>query len=509
MRNAQYAVSMVQDVSAPEDLIVLERLVGAQYAGLGDEPTHAPLSLVEKSNLRMADGRAGTTIRISLGEFFVAITIGKLAALLSSFQPNEQLLLELTILNGVEGAAWQGASWAALAYRSRLSRFLVDLDSANSPFSEEDRTRLQHRLVAAAFFAKAFDTVASKYLANAEKQGATPFDKVYGYHGAGMAQIALGDERTGYGYLREAALYVEWDRNLPYAFSLVSIDRATNQNFLAVEDEAPIPSIEQGMLRTFGTILNLYSTKEGRQIYEDINEDFLRVMHTIARPDIAIRHGIKQVSILDEKWPEEDRSRLQSFFVREICAFLTDLFHGISFQWQDGAWVRRSGHADEFLPAIVQLQEADQYDDLYSKSHPEEDRAVTLENAVLSRVLSECQSGGDQSACVVARMTIPADFVPIHDWVQHHQGGKAQPSRAFLKAIWSYWFGLGLEGKKPVENASFIYSPEDIFSSLSLSSAKSFLKDGDTRLESRERMILELMVETREFLHGFFRSEER
>ena len=509
MRSAQYAVSIAQDMGADGDLTVLERLIGTEYAGLSEEPTHAPRNLVKVSNLRLGDDRAGSTVRMSLGEFFVAVTIGKLATLLPSFQPPEQLLLRLAILNGVEGAAWQGASWAPLAFRSRLSRFLVDLESPESPFSETDIIRLQHRLVSATFFARAFETAAEKYLAHAEKPRATNFDKLYGYHGAAMSYLALGDEETGYGYLREAALNVEWNDNLPYAFSLVSIDRATNQNFLAAEDKDPVPSIEQGMLGAFGTILHLYSTQRGRQTYEDMNEDFLRVMHTIGRPDIAIRHGIKQVKILDENWLEDDRNRLQSFFVREICASLTDLFYGISFEWRDGAWVLRSGQQDEFLPTFVQLLEPGRYDDLYSKSHPEEDRAVTLENAVHSRALSRCENDDDQSACMVAKAMTPSEFVSIDDWVEHHQNGKAGPSRAFLKAIWAYWFGLGLEGKGPWENESFVYSPEDIFPSLSLSSAKRLLKDGDKEVESKEKRILELMIETREFLDQRFRRAKR
>ena len=228
MRNAQYAVSMIQDISTPGDLTVLERLIGARYAGLGAEPTQAPHNLVKASNLELGSDRVGSTIRISLGEFFIAVTLSKLATLLPSFQPTEQLLLRLAILNGVEGAAWQGASWAALAYRSRISRFLVDLDGPESPFSETDRVRLQHRIVAAAFFARAFATAAAKYLANAEKPGATAFDKLYGYHGAAMSYIALGDEKTGYEYLREAALSVDWNADLPYAFSS-DFNRPSNQ----------------------------------------------------------------------------------------------------------------------------------------------------------------------------------------------------------------------------------------------------------------------------------------
>ena len=263
------------------------------------------------------------------------------------------------------------------------------------------------------------------------------------------------------------------------------------------------------MLGAFGTILHLYSTQRGRQVYEDMNEDFLRVMHTIGRPDIAIRHGIKQVKILDENWPEEDRSRLQSFMVREICAFLVDLFYGISFEWRDGAWVLRSGQQDAFLPTMVQLIEPDRYDDLYSKSHPEEDRAVTLENAVHSGALSRCQNENNQSACLMAKAKVPREFVSIHDWVEQHQSGKRQPSRAFLKAIWAYWFGLGLEGKEPGENEDFVYSPNDVFPTLGLSAAKSLLRDGDQEVEDRERGILELMIETREFLHQRFRGPNR
>ena len=504
MRNAQYTVSLVRDETASSTLRVLERLIGARYAGLSAIPSDAPQHLLTSSELGLAEGRAGSTIRMSLGEFFVAVAIGKLSVLLPSLPLDEQPLLELAILNGVDGAAWQGASWAALAYRSRLSSFLQVLDSPGSVFSEADRTRLQHRVVAAAFFARAFAAAAARYLAFAERPEATSSDKVYGYHGAGLSYIALGDEKMGYGYLQDAAVHLDWDRNLPYAFSLVSLDRATMRSFLAAEAEAAVPEIEEGMLRTFATILNLYSTNQGRQLFEDMNEDFLRVLYTMVRPDIAIRHSIKQVQILDNDWPEADRRRLQSFFVREICAFLNDLFYEISFDWRDGEWERTSGGAEEFLPTMVQLQMPERFDDLYSKAHPEEDRAVTLENAVVSRDLLKCQAGNDQPACVAFEASIPSGFESIDVWVEHHQGAKLQPSRAFLKAIWSYWFGLALEGKLPSDVEGFVYSPEDVFPSLSLQSARRFLTDSRRKTESRELEILKLMIESREFLHTRF-----
>ena len=509
MRDAQYAVSLVRDESAPAQVIVLERLIGTQYAGLLEVFTVAPPDLVTISKLRLDDARVGSTTRISLGEFFIAVAIAKMSALLPSLPPNEQPLLEIAILNGVEGTTWLGASWATLAYRSRLSSFLRRIDSNDSIFTEADKARLRYRLVAGSFFARAFETVAAMYLATANRPEATAADKVYGYHGAGISFIGLGDEGKGFEHLRKAARSVDWERNLPYAFSLVSIDRATTKNFLAAKGDAPAPAIEQGMLRAFGAILNLYSTEEGRQLYENMNEDFLRVMHTITRPDIAIRHGIEQMAILDNNWPDEDRDRLQSFFIGEICAFLTDLFYEISFEWRSGKWERRKGQQDAFLPTMRQLRLPSRYDDLYSKSHPEEDRAVTLENAILSRAVAICKNTNDQAVCAEAATGIPTGFISIEDWVGHHQGANFQVSRAYLKAIWSYWFALPLEGKKPREDKSFIYFPADIFPTLSLESARNLLNDIGKGEVSREWEILKLMIEIREFLQTRFPPTNR
>ena len=275
MRSAQYAVSLVRGVDRSNRPIVLEWLVGGRYRDIKDRPAHAPAELVEKSGLQLAAGRDGSSTRVSMGEFFIAVALSKLSTLLPSLPAEEQLLLELVILNGVDGAAWQGASWAAVAYRSRLSSLIRRISLPDYGFTRADVTRLKRRFVMAGFFARAFETVVTEYAATAGNPEVTSFDKVYGYHGAGMSYLGLGEEGVGIEYLRRAADYMAWEANFPYAFSLVSLDRATNMNFLTPAGMDPNPDIEGGMLNTLGNIMSLASTEEGLESYERLNYDFL------------------------------------------------------------------------------------------------------------------------------------------------------------------------------------------------------------------------------------------
>ena len=222
------------------------------------------------------------------------------------------------------------------------------------------------------------------------------------------------------------------------------------------------------------------------------------------RPDIAIRHSVLQVKLLDDEWPKTFRQRLRSYFVREVCAFLNDLFYQVSFKWNDGEWVLRQGHEDEFLPTFNQFLLPERYGDPhsnpYSKLHPEEDRAVTLEHAKHSRSLWLCKQDNDNAECAELHRIGATDFVPIHSWVTKHEASEGQLSRAFLKALWSFWFGLALQGKQPVNTDAFKYEPEDIFPSLTLESAKGILQDEKLTEMTREHELLKVMIEAREFL---------
>ena len=505
--DAEYAVAVVRkDGQVAGELKVLEWLKGGEYLGIGEVPTDVPLELLERSGLSLSHTRIGSSSRITLRQFYVALAMGKLAVLLNAFPSDERFLMELVIVNGLEASAWLGAPWAAVGYRSRLSSLLHRLEQSESVFTAEDMTYLNHRLVAGAFFARAFGSAADHYLATAEAADATSFDKLYGYFGAGMSYLGGGDQRAGWQHLLKAVMHLRRDVDHRHAYMLLSMFQSGRGDFSSDSGGAPDSVIEEKLLQAGGWISALPLTREGREFYETMNEDFYRMMHTIMRPDISIRHAMAQVRFLDEGWPEEDGVRLRAYFINQIHASLTDLFYKISFQWTDGAWARRAGQREAFLPTLNQLKFPARYDEPYSMAHPEEDRAVVIEHAELSLNVWKCEHADDAIACITAYALDVPGFVRIDEWVDMNRHAHPQPSRAFLKAAWAYWFGLVLEGKTRGREAGFAYYPLDVFPDVSLRQAEALLESDVGRAEAdQERSILRLMIRTRLFLEDRFR----
>ncbi|MEP3259962.1 MAG: hypothetical protein ABJN26_22595 [Stappiaceae bacterium] len=221
----------------------------------------------------------------------------------------------------------------------------------------------------------------------------------------------------------------------------------------------------------------------------EVERDFLRIMNTIGRPDIAARFLLGRISA----GQDAERERL---YLRLLAPFVSDLFSTISFQMSKSGWVRRAtqGYAvrldfvaahngdgqlvqpgEVVVPPIGHIP--------YSATSPEEDLATSL--AVF----------GPPST---AQQTAQAFL----DWAEQAvERFEPHPSLApMLKAIWIDWFSLAFEAlHQPGWTLSDVrYRSLSIGTELSIAHARALLVH-PAGTEDKRR-VLKMMIEIRELM---------
>lgn len=353
-----------------------------------------------------------------------------------------------------------------------------------SPDLQGEQTLLALKLPSIAFFARQFDEAAKAYK-DAPLPGDNRRGRTWKLWGIAISRFAAREN-------------VSTDLQ-----SLVdALDASTAQfarialrffEALPAEDAASLPGLSGWRARA-KTLANENALYPQERYQADL--DFVRIMETIARPDIA---GPFLMSRIGETRGQPFESR----YLYRLAPFVRDYCNLISFRIsRHGEWVRRSGAGydplldflDNFHPSGRLTKSGEVVRPSagrvpYPALNPEEDCAVIL-------VASGIANG------LLAPGKVPDMSAEFENWVRESIERKTPPPSLapYLKLLFVDWFASAFEVLKvrSLPASGYRYTPRNASPLASPNIARKLIDR--TAMPAGQRAILKLFLQTRTFL---------
>lgn len=327
----------------------------------------------------------------------------------------------------------------------------------NNSLLQNELLRLERRIPRTAFFARLFSTASDAYR-NAKFPAGDSHGKIWSAWGQAISIFASGGDsgplfRSVYDMLTpEHARFVWMFNNL---IKSLSDNERTRLGFNNDIDAA------------LAELLAIRPVVTDDKSWKILNQDFLRIIETIGRPDIAVRYLVTEAEQITD---DPDRQWRRDQILRWLGPFAHDLCYLISFEMSGSrSWKLRATNGydpmADFLDNVHPDGELVQAGEVivplegerpYSSVNPEEDCATVFVaygvKIYTANGLVEEVTPDEEKANIV---------LPFQTWVDNAQQRDNASIRPYLKLIWLEWFGQSFV---PMKNTSighneFIYRP--------------------------------------------------
>lgn len=374
--------------------------------------------------------------------------------------------------------------------------------TGDDPFLIGELRSIESRVPDAAFAARLFKDAATAYM-RAQVPIEDQNDRVSAAWGRAISLFAYGAPAT--------------DLAFDYVINLINSDTLHYAilfdlllSYLPADEAArlgDVTSWRKRLTETFGT----EPARLVRLPEPAPENNFLSLMVTIGRPDIASRFLIDRIYSV-KGTPRED------WYLRKLAAFINDYYYMISFQLSpESGWIRRKTEGynalldflDNFnlkrrLVSRGEVVVSDGSYIPYSALTPEEDRATTL---VVYGIFSDhTLLQPDKETIQRLDMDDAVIISGFEEWV-HRAMSRIDPAPSivpYLKLIFHEWFFQAFESLKNPSidaskfryntiNASFLTTPDRVKNLLQHPAATSHHKN-----------LIELFLQTRMFLEEMY-----
>ena len=316
--------------------------------------------------------------------------------------------------------------------QAELSILKTAADAPLSPLLKEEQSRVSLKVPSTAFFARQFDEASKSYSELVLPEG-DQGGHVWKLWGVAISRFGAGRDATAD---FEGFLEALDQTGRPFAEIAVRFF-----DWLPAADKEAFPDISAWREKAAAVAGTL--TPDPRAAYR-VDLDFVRIMETIARPDVA---GPFLMSRIEATRGEP----LETGYLRRLAAFVRDYCYIISFRISPyGAWIRRAGAGydpmidflDSFHPSGRLTNSGEVVRPSpgkvpYPAINPEEDCAVIL---VASGIAEHVTIPG-------LTPRISADF---ENWVRQAFEREAPPPSLapYLKLLVLDWFAFAFETLK-------------------------------------------------------------
>ena len=511
VRDSQYR--FVRDTLNPVkhlcDAQICHSLVGRAIHGLGPDYTPVDEAWIKASGYIPSD-TVGSALTMPIAGYFSLLAMGKMAILGSAFSSEEKLPLKVALLGGLEALGWFGMEWTSqISYVYFHGRDFTRSSLSAGGLRQSDIARVLRARANSVFFARGYEQAESDYASLLNHELLTKkHSRVVRWRQllSGLSAATRGRPRViDFKGIIDDSPAGSLDRA---AFNVIAMHEAA-ASALADDTSSTVvwPSDEQlGRLRR--ALDGLPTTEQGRTDYEDWLRAFNRDMHTIARPDVALRFLAAQIDRVDRRFPRRGATRLRQHLTREFLAYAREISYLISFRIRDGVWVLRDGvspDGSEFIEVVEVLRHPELFDlgeRLYASTSPEEDRSSSLQNYGVTLLHRDClaQSSAGEKAGQLCRQEQPLNLPPTwRDMVQWAKGAMHQSPpnyRPYMKVVWASWLGIpsGIFQRRGF--SGWRYRVLDSLELTERGLAERILE----RTSDNERRILETMIFARTFL---------
>lgn len=363
---------------------------------------------------------------------------------------------------------------------------------------QSELLRLKRRIPRTAFFARLFSAATDAY-AKADFPADDIHGKIWSAWGQAISILASGGDS---GPLFRSVYDMLTPDHTRFAWMLNNLMQSLSDNErerLGLTDD-----IEESLI----ALLETHPVATDDKSWRALNQDFLRIVETIGRPDIAIRYLVTQAEQItddpDKQWRRDQILRWLGPFAHDLCYLISFEMSG-SRSWKLRATNGYDPMAD-FLEnvrpdgGLVQAGEVIVPQDgerTYSSVNPEEDCATAFVvhgvKIYTASVLVEAVTPDTEKASIV---------LPFQTWVDKAQQRDNASIRPYLKLIWLEWFGQAFE---PMKNTD-IGHDEFIFKTVNASELVA--REKVNRLLShpasgqQEQNLIEVFL----LLHGFLKT---
>lgn len=470
----------------------------ADRSYLGLTPTFSE-RLVQTSQdpVPVAPGERARTRRLNLAALGDLILAAKAYKAVERLQGPERAYPLVIAVDALERAARANPEdFRLVPYRAQWAALRVLRKSApGDPFLERELSRREFAIARSAFFARQFDDAAEAYR-SAPIDAGDARGQLWLSWGQAMSLFAARGEAAPMFDQVAKALTPDTPR---YArmFRLLLLN-------LDPDERAKMSAAAKWQAR-IDALIGTVPIADDEWVAS--NQDFLRILETIGRPDIAARYLIDEIRDVDRKGRNVLRERQMLLW---LAPFVEDLCDLISFEMSPSSgWQLRKvegyNRYYDFLHSIndsgalvtpgkivLALDEPGPY----GATSPEEDCATTL--AVYG--IAESDLFG------LAERTPPSEAATIvagiEGWVRDalDRADPAPSAIPYLKLIWIEWFSQTFQALTVPGHAvdQFHYNPLQASELTSREAVKVLLENPAVHMHERE--LLKLFLATRDFL---------
>lgn len=445
----------------------------------------------------VAPGERARTRRLNLaalGDIILAAKAYRAAERIQGPERAYPLVIAVDALERADRA--NPEDFRLVPYRAQWAALLVLRKSAQGDsFLEQELSRREFAIARSAFFARQFDDAAEDYR-SAPIDASDTRGKLWSSWGQAMSLFAERDEAAP--MFGQVAKLLTPD-SPRFAWMLRHLLRN-----LGPDERTKMSDAAQWEAR-IDALIGTDPIADDDWLAS--NQDFLRILETIGRPDIAAHYLMDEISHVDRLGPNALRERQMLLW---LAPFVADYCYLISFEMSPSSgWELRKvegyNRYYDFLHSISNSGALVKPGEIvlaldepgpYGATSPEEDCATTL--AVYGIAGSDLFGLADKTPPAQAGTVVTA----IEGWVRDalDRANPAPSAIPYIKLVWIEWFSQAFQPLTapglPVEQ--FHYDPLQASTLTSRETVKSLLESGVVRPHERE--LLELFLATRKFL---------
>ncbi len=448
----------------PKGQVQLMESSTVEFLGLGPVPKGRLLMPVEALS-KASQGEHGSTRNYNLSALSSTIVAAKAINAVKQFKdPHLQLFAKI-----VGGMAFKHASvgdprrmdYNVWTYFAQLERdLLAHLLKLKDPFLNQILDQVGHEITSSAFWARDFQYAFERYRRATTNNTPTSVDRLYGRWGQAMTLLALRKDNEALVLLKQAT-----DSLKQAADSIGNSSRKYLYMVGALVKTGIVPTEQHAhFMGALDTLEDLDIGTEEQDVYD---RDFLRILDTTGRGEIAIQHILRRLYELST----ERKTQLEIYFLKELSAFLKDLAYLISFELGPrGEWVLRESSEYptklDFPNTALGYSESHQHGKQlkmqnipYGMTNPEEDVATLGEFYFPIETFVDDQLAQPSDESVVS-LPPGLTFAMWAD-VALTRTDPAPSIVPYLKLVWFEWFAQSFESLKSQEitPSTYEYSP--------------------------------------------------
>lgn len=472
----------------------------ASHPYLGLTPTFSEQFVPAADDpVQVATGERARTRRLNLAAIGDIIVAAKAYRAADRLKDNTRFYPLLIAADALERAFLANPDdFRLVAYRAHWSTLRALRNSPQTDqFLQQEVRRLEFAIPRSAFFARQFSD-AEKAYRSAPFPKDDPRGQVWSSWGQAISLFATNADAS-------AAFARTFELLSPEALQYARMFHLLLSHLDHMDRDRLAGSDDWG--EKLGPLLKgRWRIENGREWFL-FNQDFLRILETIGRSDIAARYLMDEIGQLDRDAPDAVRE-LQ--MLKWLAPFVTDFCHQISFEMSPASgWSLREvanyNRYLDFLHSINASGELIKPGEIvqildepgpYGATSPDEDCATTF--AVYGIT--------DSDLFGLYETTSPADTATItagiESWVlaSLNRSDPAPSAVPFLKLIWIEWFSQAFQALNMPGITAERYSYKAINASSLTSKGSVTALLAHEAVSPNDRKILQLFLLTRSFL---------